>query len=185
MVSLEEIFHLINREHFDEFLDLPQLKWNSRLRASAGRFFPGSRQTPVSQSVFSWFSHGDHIKSKSGRQPLIEVASYLLEEPRADALIRDTVAHEMIHYWLWVRRKPYGHTPEFTQKMKAMGVSRYNTVPRLRPPKYTYRCPSCGGAFPARKRLGNLACMKCCKEHAGGKFDARFKLQLEATREGK
>lgn len=159
-VDLRQLFERINLAHFDGFLDAPVLRWNSRLRSSAGRFFPGSRRFPEL------------------RQPAIEVASYLLEESTAEALIADTMAHEMIHYWLWVRRKPYGHTAEFMQKMREMGVSRYNPVPRPRPYKYIYRCSGCSTEFPARRRLGLLACAKCCKLHAGGKFDIRFKLEL-------
>src|SRR5690606_1591958 len=98
--------------------------------------------------------------------PVIELASYLMEEGEAEKLVRDTLAHEMIHYWLWVRGKPYGHTPEFYEKMIAMGCSRYNPVPRLRPYKYLYQCPSCSREFPARRRLGPLACATCCKKHS-------------------
>lgn len=158
--KLEDIFKELNEKHFDAFLDPPTLVWNSRLRSAAGRFRPGSR--------------------KYWREvpPRIEVASYLLEEEKAEELIRDTVGHEMIHYWLWVRRKPYGHTDEFYQKMEAMGVSRYNPVPRTRPFRYLYRCQNCLKEFPARKLLGPLACAQCCKHHAGGKYDSRFKLIL-------
>lgn len=154
-------FEEINRSHFDGFLDPPVLRWNSRLRSSAGRFIPGSRK---------FFSEAP---------PTIEVATYLVTEGNAEALIRDTLAHEMIHYWLWVRRKPYGHTPEFWDKMTAMGVSRYNPVPRTRPYKYVYRCLACQGEFFARKRLGPLACAKCCKQYSGGRYDSRFKLYLD------
>ena len=42
--DLALIFAQINERHFDGFLDLPTLQWNSRLRSSAGRFFPGSRK---------------------------------------------------------------------------------------------------------------------------------------------
>lgn len=159
-VDLASLFQEINVEHFDGFLEAPSLKWNSRLRSSAGRFIPGSRR----------FFHQS--------PPCIEVASYLLEEAGAEALIRDTMAHEMIHYWLWVRRQPYGHTGEFLRKMRAMGTTRYNPVPKLRTPKYIYRCPACARDFPARRRLGVLACLDCCKREAGGKFDRRFKLVL-------
>jgi predicted SprT family Zn-dependent metalloprotease len=134
------------------------LAWNARLRSSAGRFVPGRRR--LWQAV----------------PPTIEIAAYLQEEARAEELIRDTLGHEMIHYWLWVRSRPYGHTDEFHAKMKAMGVSRYNSVPRLRPPKHLYRCPGCARTFPARRKLGVLACAYCCKEFAGGKYDARFRL---------
>src|SRR4051812_6131966 len=103
-LSLIELFNRINLENFDGFLDLPQIKWNPRLRSSAGRFIPGSRR---------YFRE---------IPPIIEVASYLLEERNREALILDTLAHEMIHYWLWIRQKPYGHTPEFWEKMTEMGV---------------------------------------------------------------
>ncbi|MCM2278828.1 MAG: SprT-like domain-containing protein [Oligoflexia bacterium] len=160
MHELLPVFERINLAHFDGFLDLPRLSWNSRLRSSAGRFIPGSRRFPLE------------------RVPTIEVASYLLEESAAAALIEDTIAHEMIHYWLWVRRRPYGHTGEFLQKMREMGVSRYNPVPRKRPFKYIYRCGFCETDFPARRKLGPLACARCCKQHSQGRYDARFKLFL-------
>jgi ribosomal protein L37AE/L43A len=59
-----------------------------------------------------------------------------------------------------------------------MGVSRYNLVPRTRY-RYVYRCSACQREFPARKRLGALACATCCKQHSNGKFDIRFKLYLD------
>lgn len=163
MQDLRFIFEEINSRHFDSFLDAPVLRWNSRLRSSAGRFIPGSRK---------WLQDVP---------PVIEVASYLLEESNAPHLIRDTMAHEMIHYWLWVRRKPYGHTGEFLQKMREMGVSRYNPVPRVQPYKYVYRCGACSTEFPARRKLGPLACARCCRTHSGGKYDVRFKLALHRT----
>jgi predicted SprT family Zn-dependent metalloprotease len=160
LISLIALFDEINRLHFDTFMETPILAWNSRLRTCAGRFIPGSR------------------KFWTECPPKIEVASYLLEEQNAEELIYDTVAHEMIHYWLWLRKRPYGHTAEFLARMKEMGVSRYNPVPRRRPVKYIYHCASCQKYFPARRILGPLACARCCKEFAYGKYDARYKLIL-------
>lgn len=160
--QLRDIFEEINSLHFGGKLALPILRWNSRLRTSAGRFMPGGR---------SFFS---------ARPPAIEVASYLLEELESEALVRDTIGHEMIHYWLWVSRRPYGHTPEFFEKMRSMGVSRYNPVPRRRKVKYLYVCPSCQTQFPARKRLRQLACASCCKKYSGGAYDKRFRLVLSS-----
>jgi predicted SprT family Zn-dependent metalloprotease len=160
-LDLHRIFQEINYRHFDGFLEFPELRWNSRLRSSAGRFVPGSRK---------------YIREAP---PAIEVASYLQQEAGAHSLIRDTVAHEMIHYWLWVRRRPYGHTADFLLKMRAMGVSRYNPVPRLRPYRYIYSCGACQKEFYARKKLGLLACAHCCRQHSKGKFDRRFKLLLK------
>ncbi|MBC7387547.1 MAG: SprT-like domain-containing protein [Cryobacterium sp.] len=160
MIALGPLFQEINLQHFDGCLDPPQMVWNSRLRSSAGRFIPGS------------------LRFFRAKPPVIEIASYLREEGEAAALIRDTLAHEMIHYWLWVRRQPYGHTDAFYRKMREMGVSRYNPVPRLPAPKYLYRCPVCLKDFPARRKLGVLACLECCRNQANGKFDHRFKLEL-------
>ncbi len=157
-IDLQHAFAEVNERHFDGFLEVPQLRWNSRLRSSAGRFVPGRR------SLF----HQD--------PPVIEIASYLLEEENSRELVRDTLAHEMIHYWLWVRRRPYGHTPEFWDKMTVMGVSRYNPVPRNRNFRHLYACPACHKQYPARKRLSRLACGDCCKLHTRGRYDARYAL---------
>jgi predicted SprT family Zn-dependent metalloprotease len=161
LALLSGLFQQVNSLHFDGFLEAPILRWNSRLRTSAGRFVPGSRKY--------W-----------RRYPaVIEVASYLATHEKAEDHIRDTLAHEMIHYWLWLRRKPYGHTPEFWTKMNAMGVSRYNPVPVRRPFRYLYRCPACSKEFFAKRTLGILACARCCKTHTGGRYDERFRLFLE------
>jgi len=163
-LRMERWFDELNEQHFDGFLDRPLLRFNSRLRSSAGRFIPGIRPS---------------IRvSGSGRPPVIELATYLFEEVEAEKHLKDTLAHEMIHHWLWVRRRPYGHTPEFWDKMEQMGVSRYNPVPRVRPPRYVYGCPFCRAEYPARRKLGPLACAKCCKAHSGGRYDARFRLAL-------
>ncbi|OFZ55646.1 MAG: hypothetical protein A2428_14940 [Bdellovibrionales bacterium RIFOXYC1_FULL_54_43] len=158
--ELLRFFESANLAHFDGFLEVPQLQWNGRLRSCAGRFIPGSR------------------KFLRAVPSIIEIASYLRNEPNADALILDTMAHEMIHYWLWVRRQPFGHTAAFMAKMREMGVSRYNPAPRPRPFRYLYCCAVCGKEFPARKKLGVLACAKCCKAHSNGRYDSRFRLLL-------
>jgi predicted SprT family Zn-dependent metalloprotease len=160
VISLPELFQALNEKYFAGTLPAIGLHWNSRLRSSAGRFFPGSRK---------WFKE---------YPPKIEIASYLLTLEDAEKHIRDTLAHELVHYWLWVRRRPYGHTAEFKVKLKEVGATRYNPVPQVRPPKYLYTCPSCEKEFSARRRLKGLACRACCKTHAGGKFDERFRLVL-------
>ena len=159
--SLIALFLQINIDHFESVLTPPLLVWNSRLRSSAGRFSPGH------ESLFS------------SERPKIEVASYLLEEKDADELVWDTLAHEMIHYWLWFLGRPYGHTKEFLIKMREMGVSRYNPVPRRTQAKYLYRCPHCRMEYPFRKRVRERACGECCKKYSGNRFDIRFKLKLD------
>jgi predicted SprT family Zn-dependent metalloprotease len=113
---------------------------------------------------------------RAPRPAVIEIAEYLFEEEERH--LRDTMAHEMIHYWLWVRRRPYGHTAEFLAKMRQIGATRYNPVPRLKPARYLYRCPQCAKDTAVRRRLGDVACLVCCRAHARGKYDARFRLML-------
>lgn len=157
-MDLSPYFARLNQKHFDGFLEEPLLRWNSRIRSSAGRFIPGNRR---------WLRE---------RPPIIEVASYLLKEVDSLIHIEDTLGHEMIHYWLWVRGKSYGHTAEFLSKMKSMGVSRYNPIPKSRPYRHVYQCANCLKNFPAKRKLGILACAACCKQFSNGKFDHRFKL---------
>ncbi len=166
-IKLQDLFYEINDQHFDGFLDFPRLVWNSRLRTSAGRFFPGVRL---------WLEQPWDVPEQ--HYPRIEVAAYLLEQENARAYVYDTMGHEMIHFWLWVRRKPYGHTPEFMQKMKQMGVSRYNTVPKTGSVKYIYKCNSCQKTFPAKRKLGPIACRQCCETYAQGLYDPRFRIEL-------
>lgn len=171
--DLREVFYELNLQHFEGVLGRPDLLWNSRLRTVAGRFIPGRRLRGVGKEKLGWMWNRGLV-----RKPLIEIANYLCEEKNAEELVRDTMGHEMIHYWLWIRRRPYGHTSEFLKKMKEMGVSRYNTVPRNRPYRYQYRCPACFDITPARKILKNLACGACCKKHNRGQYDQRFRLEL-------
>jgi len=158
--DLRALFLAINEEGFDGSLVLPVLRWNSRLRSSAGRFIPGRRR---------WLSR---------ERSVIEIADYLLEEKDFEKHVRDTLAHEMIHYWLWSEKRPYGHTREFSEKMKELGTVRYNPVPRRPPLKYVYECPECEKEYPARKKLSGLACKTCCEIHAEGAFDSRFELRF-------
>lgn len=160
---LIQYFHEWNDSHFEGLLALPELRWNSRLRTAAGRFSPPRRP-------FAW----------RGDSAVIEIASYLLEKTEGQELVRDTLGHELIHYWLWARGKPYGHTREFLQKMKSMGVSRYNDHPKRNPIRYLYRCLHCSKAYPARKKLQNLACASCCKKYSRGRYHARFKLVFDS-----
>jgi predicted SprT family Zn-dependent metalloprotease len=155
---LEALFLELNQVHFSGELPIPLLRWNSRLSTSAGRFCPGSRNP-----LFP-------------RSPEIEVATYLKGLPDGTHHIRDTMLHEMVHYFLWHRRRPYGHNQEFHQILKKVGARRYNPVPKLRAVKHWYRCPSCGVLVPARRKIANSACAPCCKKFNRGYYSDKFKL---------
>ena len=161
--DLAWMFEELNESHFGGLLASPTLSWNFRMRTTAGRFSAPKR--------FRFFTSSKCI-------PTIEIAAYLMEEHNGLQLVRDTLGHEMIHYWLWSRGLPHGHTAEFWKKMTQMGVSRYNTVPRRRPHKYSYQCPNCFREYLARRKLGRLACSICCNRFTAGYYDSRFRLVL-------
>jgi predicted SprT family Zn-dependent metalloprotease len=161
--DLWAIYDELNKQFFEGYLVEPMLQWNSRLSSSAGRFIPGVRRGPWS------------------RPALIEIATYLRNQPNAYDVIKDTMGHEMIHYWLWIRRRPYGHTAEFYEQMRKMGVSRYNTVGERRPYKHMYVCGHCRKDYPSRRTLGIRACGVCCERYNGGRFDRRFVLVYEGA----
>lgn len=150
-------FALLNERFFLNTLPEPRLSWNSRFRSVAGRFTP-SPMRDVPQFA------------------MVEVASYLKSHERGAYLILDTLGHELIHYWLWLRRRPYGHTEEFYKKMREMGVSRYNSNPVSREYRHVYRCRSCAKDVYTRKRIRKMACAACCKRYNRGYYDTRFAL---------
>lgn len=152
-----------NLKSFGGKLPVPELRFNSRLKTTAGRFIP-ARRNRLGVAI---------------AKPIIEVASYLTTLSNGEELIKDTMGHEMIHYWLWFFRKPYGHTPSFHQKMNEIGVSRYNTAPQHRPFKHCYVCDECGQKILVRKRLPKAACAACCNQHSAGAYHAKFALRLD------
>lgn len=156
---LRQYFHEWNQRSFQGALPPLELRWNARLRASAGLFRAGRRSLvfPVA--------------------PRIEIAAYLMDLPDGQRRVWDTLGHELIHYWLWVRRRPHGHTGEFLRKMREMGVSRYNDLPK--PGKRTihrYRCGGCQVVIEARRRYRKkVACLACCRRWNRGYYDERFR----------
>ena len=72
-LDLVRMFSEWNLKSFHGKLPVPEIRWNSRLKSSAGRFIPGAKRS------------------------IIEIAGYLTQEENAEALIRDTMGHEMIH----------------------------------------------------------------------------------------
>lgn len=165
--DLKDLFREISERHFDGLLVAPTLRWNTRLSSSAGRFIP-----PRNVRLTFFPVEG----------PIIEIAGYLLKLENGIHHIRDTLAHEMIHYWLWCRRKPYGHTKEFSQKAREMGVNRYNPVPMPKPWKYVYACGHCAKEIQTRRTLKRHACAACCKRYNKGEYHPKYALELKLER---
>jgi predicted SprT family Zn-dependent metalloprotease len=144
---LVSLFWELNYLHFGGVLPPIELRFSGRLKTTGGQFF---------------------------RKPakLIQVSTRYLELANAWEEIRDTLGHELVHYWLDFQGEPCGHTPAFRRKLRECGFNRYS---RLKPAgaRYQYVCASCGTVYH-RRRKGLWSCGPC----SGPRFDRRFVLRL-------
>lgn len=106
-----------------------------------------------------------------------------------------TLRHELAHLVAFERaagflrrRRIAPHGAEWRQACAELGIpdeTRCHTLPlprrRVARP-FGYRCPGCGTVVRRTRPIPRgraLACGACCKLHAGGRFDARFRLVAE------
>ncbi|MDB6005686.1 MAG: hypothetical protein JWR15_2673 [Prosthecobacter sp.] len=148
-------------------LDMPggarlvTVTWNARLRSTAGYArYPG------------W---------------AIELNPLLREfEGQVDRTLKHELAH-LIAYHRSGRKRIEPHGTEWRQACTDLGIPGEKAQHRLPLPrkeverKLTYACPVCKTAVQrVRKFRRPTACLKCCQQHAGGKYDGRFRLVLVA-----
>lgn len=98
--------------------------------------------------------------------------------------LRHELAHLVAHARARHKRRITAHGPEWRQACADLGIpgeTRCHTLPLprrqvVRP--HVYRCPACDYTLrrtrPINSRRRRLACHDCCKQHARGRFDARF-----------
>lgn len=137
--------------------------WNPRMRTTAGR------------------AHYDAMR--------IELNPGLLGLPGIDgpAEVDRTLRHELAHLVAHLRacgRRIDPHGLEWRQACSDLGIpgeSRCHTLPfrsRQIRRKFLYRCPACGVDVPrVRKFRRPVACYTCCRKHAGGRYDDRYRLK--------
>ncbi len=146
-------------------LGLPELaaivsvRWNPRLRSTAGRAWPG--------------------------KALIELNPRLLEMG-ADEVER-TARHELAHLVARARagrKKIEPHGAEWRQACVELGIPGERATHRLPLPRtrmerrFRYACPGCGTVIGRVRRIRReVACAACCQRHAAGRYDARFRLR--------
>ncbi|OYW71549.1 MAG: hypothetical protein B7Z37_27475 [Verrucomicrobia bacterium 12-59-8] len=148
-------------------LDMPggaklvTVTWNARLRSTAGYArYPG------------W---------------AIELNPLLREfEGQVDRTLKHELAH-LIAYHRSGRKRIEPHGPEWRQACADLGIAGEKAHHRLPLPrneverKLTYACPVCKTPVQrVRKFRRPTACLKCCRLHAGGQYDGRFRLVLVA-----
>lgn len=141
-----------------------RVEWNPRLRTCAGR--------------------------ADFRHSMVSLNPRLQEYGAAE--IERTFRHELAHLLAQFRagrRQIPPHGAQWREACRDLGIADEGRCHNLPFPvqrptrRYHYRCPHCRREFPRVRRIRRAsACLACCRQQNGGKFDARFRLALITAR---
>ena len=92
-----EIYDKLNKQYFNSALPYIRILWSETF--GHGKYFK---------------QFGDFI-ALPGKRPFIRLSKQLCSEPKDIARV---LYHEMVHFWLYVNKQPWGHTKEFKKKLK-------------------------------------------------------------------
>lgn len=136
-----------------------RIEWNARMRSTAGLAFPG--------------------------RSLVRLNPRLREF--GDAEVRRTLLHELAHLLAHERagrRRIAPHGAEWRRACVDLGLPderRTHDLPlprRVVARRHHYRCPSCGTTIARVQPLRRgSACIRCCRAHNHGRYDARFRFE--------
>ena len=133
------------------------IRWNSRMRSTAGTAFP--------------------------TKALVNLNPRLREfgDDEIDRTLRHELAHLLAHHRAG-RRRIAPHGTEWRKACFELGLTdetRCHDLPlprRKLKARHRYRCPRCGIEIarvqPIRRKS---ACLACCRAHSGGRYDERFR----------
>lgn len=107
-----------------------------------------------------------------------------LTEMNSEEMLRDVVLHEIAHA---IAGHAAGHGPEWRKVAKSIGCSGKRQIEQVNAPEYRWhaKCPTPGCPHVAkrhRRPRSAMACTACCIAYAGGKYDARFRLEFFDTK---
>lgn len=179
--DLQTLFDDLNAQYFDAILPSCEIIWSQRLTRAAGNINVRARVIKMSLPILrDAFQNSPQSETQNATifPPAYSVCGVLCDSH--ESATREILKHEMIHLWLFMRGVPHGHTREFRQKAREIGQPKTRHEIASPAPKngWIYRCVSCAHEFPRRRRYGRaVACARCCKSFANGKFDARFALR--------
>jgi len=135
-----------------------QVRWHSRLRTTAG------------QALYA--------KSLVRMNP--KLLQFGMEE------VDKTLRHELAHLLARSRagrRRILPHGPEWRQACRDLGLAGEKRchdlpLPRTRQRvRHRYHCPQCRRDYDrVRPFRRAVACLECCRAHAHGRYDERFRL---------
>ena len=107
------------------------------------------------------------------------------------SVMEDVARHEIAHALDYETRGRSDHGPAWRRWARLCGADptrlyEGDDVVRVTESKYVGICPSCGKEHPYHRRLRRAhACADCCRRHAGGRYDARFRLRLVERASGR
>ena len=138
------------------------VRWNQRLRTTAGR-----------ASYQHW-------------EVMLHPALKEISEEEVDKTLRHELAHLLARDRSG-RKKIAPHGDEWRQACRDLGIPNETSTHQLpfvrykQKRKFFYRCPSCEEVLSrVRKPRREIACLRCCRLHAGGRYDKRFKYEIIA-----
>jgi SprT protein len=141
-----------------QLADRLEIRWNARMRSTAGTAYAG--------------------------RALITLNPRLLEFGMAEVTrtLRHELAHLLAHHRAG-RHRIAAHGAEWQKACVELGLpgeKRCHDLPlprRKLERRHVYRCPHCKLEVPRVKPLRRKsACLACCRAHAGGRYDERFRL---------
>ena len=136
-----------------------RIEWNARMRSTAGVAFPGRALVRLNPRLREF---GDDEIERTLRHEL----AHLLAHERAG------------------RRRIAPHGAEWRRACRDLGLAdekRTHDLPlprRAIARRHHYRCPVCKMEVARVKPLRRgSACLKCCRAHNRGRYDARFRFE--------
>lgn len=107
-----------------------------------------------------------------------------ISEEEVEKTLRHELAHLLAHYQARGKKiAPHGR--EWRKACHDLGIpeeTRTHQLPFIRKTQkrnYFYRCASCQETLSrVRKPRHKMACLRCCRQYAKGKYDERFRLEL-------
>jgi predicted SprT family Zn-dependent metalloprotease len=153
---VQECRQLLLNLGMENVKDLVKVDWNPQLRSTAGYARYPSWQIELNPRLIAF-----------------------------DGQVQRTLLHELAHlvaYHRAGRRRIKPHGPEWQKACADLGIRGEPAHHRLPLPRnrverqHAYQCPSCTTVVRrVRPFTRPTACLKCCNDLAGGKFDTRFK----------
>lgn len=134
-----------------------QVRWNPRMRSTAGMAYAGKSLVTLNPRLLSF------------------------GQEEVDRTLRHELAHLLAHERAGRRRiEPHGR--EWKQACRDLGLADEKRTHNLPLPRrevarrYRYVCPGCKVEVARVKPLRrDSACLKCCRAHNRGRYDARFR----------